>query len=882
MLLTKLHIPTAARNLVHRRKIFAKLNEGLFRKLILVSAPAGYGKTTVVTHWIRKNRIPTAWFSIDIRDNSPYDFFTYLITSIRTVQENAGKKSLELLKLPGTVRLDYIIELFLNDLLQIEKDLLLVLDDFHLIDNEQILKSISFLLEYKPNHFHVAILTRSDPLLPIAKFRSQNEIIEIRLADLRFSEIDVSELFNKKLNLDISSKEIKLLDTRIEGWIAGLQLVALSIQGKKNKSEYISKLAGDNRYIMDYLMEEVLNIHNDEMRTFLLSTSILEKLHGSLCDSVLEITNSQTLLESLEKNNMFIIPLDNKRKWYRYHHLFADLLKKRLIVQHKEKILELHRKASIWFENNNMPLLAIEHALAAEDKQGAMHKINGIIDHLWDTSQFGSVLKFGSLFSEEEIIANKNFGIIYAWSLSAYGKTKIAQKYLHKLEENTKDKKLLGRIYESLNVLNVFSGDVEAAFNYSQLAIKNISNADGHWKTWAYISNGELHLLRFELDQGIKSLQKARENASKLNNPYLNLVASSKTAYILRLTGRYNEAYKICRELLEIFNTDTSIVGFRLAVLSSMLHSIIGFIQIEWNYIEEGLKNALKGFELSRKAASIVFKGYSALILAESYYKVGNLNQSLKTIEGLEDILDQNIAQWLSVLGYSLKSKLLILNGEMKKAHKLHKRKIIRDKNHAFERYFYNVSIARFLIAQSKDEEAIDLLNKLSTRLKNAEAIELLIEVELLKAKAYLIGNLQEEALSSVLKAIRFAQTENLIRIFINEGESIEGLVKIVFKEKLTKSSDSLDLISKRYLKKLKTAFELEEKRMKVHFPGDLSSREIEVLRLLSNKLSNNEISETLYISLSTVKTHISHILSKLEAKNRLEATEIAIEKGIL
>ncbi|KAA3623230.1 MAG: hypothetical protein DWQ02_24830, partial [Bacteroidetes bacterium] len=553
MLLTKLHIPTLADNLVYRRQLFDKLNEGLSRKLILVSAPAGYGKTTVLTQWIQKNDIPTTWFSIDARDNHPNDFFTFLITSIQTVEENVGKKSLELLKLPGAVGLDYIIELLINDLLKIEKDLLLVLDDFHLINNQQIFKNLSFLLEFKPKHFHVAILTRSDPSLPISRLRSQNELIEIRSSDLSFSENDISELFNKKLDLDIDSKDIKLLEAKIEGWIAGLQLVAVTIQGKKNKSKFIAKLAGDNRYIMDYLIEEVLDIHDKKMRRFLLFTSILEKLNGSLCDAILQIDKSQLLLESLEKNNTFIIPLDNEREWYRYHHLFADLLRKRLIVQHKAEVLELHKRASIWFEKNDIPLLAIEHSLAAEDKEGAMLKINNIIDHLRETSQIATILKFGSLFSEEEIISNKNFGINYAWSLIVSGDLKTGQNYLHQLENGTADKKLLGRIYETYNLLKVFSGDVEAAFDYSQLAINYISDKDIIWKSWAYISNGESHLLRFELDQCIQSLQKASENATKLNNPNLQLVADSNTAYALRLAGRYREAYEICKNLLDTF-----------------------------------------------------------------------------------------------------------------------------------------------------------------------------------------------------------------------------------------------------------------------------------------------------------------------------------------
>lgn len=881
-MLTKLHIPTTAENLVSRKDLFDQLDEGLNRKLILVSAPAGYGKTTILTQWIEKQHIPTAWFSIDARDNSPYDFFTFLTRSLQTVETDVGKKALELLKLPGTVGLDYIIELLINDLLKIEKDVLLVLDDFHLIHNEQVFKSIAFLLEFKPKQFHIAVLTRSDPSLPIARLRSQNEVMEIRASDLSFSMKETSELFNKKLNLGVDSADIQRLDQKMEGWIAGLQLVALTIQDKKNKSEYIAKIAGDSRYIMDYLIEEVLDIHDKEKRTFLLFTSILEKLHGSLCDSVLQIDNGQFLLESLEKNNTFIVPLDHEREWYRYHHLFADLLRKQLIVFHKEEVVELHRRASSWFEQNDMPLLAIEHALAAEDKEEAMLKINAIIDELWEKSQVAVILKFGRLFHEEEIVANKNFAIIYAWCLIAIGELKTAQYYLHHLEKSTKDKKLLGRIYETLNLSKVFSGDVGAAFKYSQLAIQHIPDDDIQWKSWAYISNGESHLLRFELIQCIESFKKATENTTKSNRLGVKMVADSKMAYALRLTGRYHEAYRICKDLLKDISEDHSIEESRANILSSMLYATIGLIQIERNYIEEGLKNAILGFEFSRNVTSLSFKGYGALLMAESLSKIGRLDQALQTIEDLEAILERNAVQWLSVLAYSLKSKLLIQRGDIKNAGILHRQIIKEDRNHAFEKYFNNIAFARLLVAQYNFPKAIDLINELAKGLERDQGIELLIEVELLKAQACLSSNLRSAAVSAVIRAIHLAQSEHLVRIFITEGAAIEELIKEIAKEKLTKTSSALDAISKDYLDKLITAFEFEKKQAKGSLAEGLSSREVEVLKLLANKFSNNEISAELYISLSTVKTHISHILSKLGAKNRQEAAVIAIDKGII
>ncbi len=882
MLLTKLYIPQTGENIIHRSGLFEKLDEGLKRKLILVSATAGYGKTTLISDWVNKNKIPTAWFSIDERDNDPNEFLSFIIYGIQKTQPNIGKNSLELLNSPGTAGLDYILELFINDLLQAGHHLLLVLDDFHLVQNKQIHDLVSFLIDYKPKHFHIIISTRSDPPLPFARLRSQNELTEIRSSDLNFSKNDINELFNKKLRLSLNNKDIDLLESKTEGWIAGLRLTALTFQGQNDISAYIEQIAGDNRYIMDYLMEEILNIQSDEMRQFLLCTSILEKMTGSLCDSILGKDNSQLFLESLEKSNMFIIPLDNERKWFRYHHLFSDLLQQRLVIRYKKKIPELHNKASLWFENNKLPLFAIEHSIKAGNSQKAMNLIGGIIEQLWETSQYATILKFGSLFTEEDIIAHKHFCVIYSWALTVYGKLEIAENYLFKILGQTKDKNLLGKIYETLNLLKVFSGDVESAFKYSELATQNISEDDILWNSWANISHGESHLLRFELGECIQSLQRARENASKINNLYLNLVSESKTAYALRLKGRYNEAYKICKDLLEPFYADTTVERFRLGILSSILYSLIGFIQVEQNNVEEGIRNAQKGYELSQKATSISFKGYSALLYAEAYYKSGDYYKALQVIEDLESILNKKVAQWLYVLAYSLKSKLYILTGDLDKLDFLFKQKISSDKNHAFETYFYNVSIARYKLEQRRYEEVFELLQKLSAGLENDHANELLTEVELLKAKAFYRRNKQNDAIKSVLKAIRLTQNEELIRTYINEGEEIEVILKEIKKEKDTKSTELLNSINDGYLQDLLEAFLKERKTQKIISEKLLSDRELDTLKLIAKNLSNQEVANELYISITTVKTHVRNILLKLEAKNRNEAVVKAKEKGIL
>ncbi len=311
MLLTKLHIPSAGNNIVHRTELNEKLNAGLSRKLILVSAPAGFGKTTVVSDWIDSNKIPTAWFSLDNGDNDPAVFLSYIISGIQSLQSTFGEGALKLLNSPNKPFVESIASLLINEILSINQNFLLVLDDFHLIKSNEVLNLVSYLLEHIPVNIHIVILTRSDPSLSVSRLRSQHQLVELRSSDLSFSANDISVLFNKKLKLGLSIDDIYSLETKTEGWIAGLQLTSMSMQGREDISGFIQDLKGDNRYIMDYLMEEVLKIQPDDINEFLLQTSILEQMSAPLCNAVLNRNDSQLILETLEKNNMFVIPLDD-------------------------------------------------------------------------------------------------------------------------------------------------------------------------------------------------------------------------------------------------------------------------------------------------------------------------------------------------------------------------------------------------------------------------------------------------------------------------------------------------------------------------------------------------------------------------------------------
>ena len=311
------------------------------------------------------------------------------------------QSALKLLNSPNKPSVESIASLLINEILNINQNFLLVLDDFHLIRSNEVLKLVSYLLEHIPGNIHIVILTRSDPALTIARLRSQHQLVELRSSDLSFSANDISMLFNKKLKLGLSIDDVYSLETKTEGWIAGLQLTALSMQGREDISRFIQDLKGDNRYIMDYLMEEVLKIQTDDIKEFLLQTSILEQMSAPLCNAVLNRKDSQLILETLEKNNMFVIPLDEERTWYRYHHLFADLLKQRLHLRDKAAIIELHNKAIEWYKNNSMPLFAIEHAIVAENFEKSIQLLGEIVETMWKNGQHAAILKYGDLLPDE-------------------------------------------------------------------------------------------------------------------------------------------------------------------------------------------------------------------------------------------------------------------------------------------------------------------------------------------------------------------------------------------------------------------------------------------------------------------------------------------------
>jgi len=419
LLSTKLFVPPFRQQIISRPRLTEQLDQAADYKLTLISAPAGFGKTTLLSEWIHYHNMLIAWFSIDKTDNDPAQFLSYTITALQKIDNNIGKSVIPLLKRPQLPQFETLITNLINDLTASLEDFFFILEDYHFVENRRIHEIVEYLLEHMPQKMHVFIVTRSDPPFPLGRFRARSQLIELRALDLRFSENEISQLFKKIFSLELTEEEISTLSARTEGWIAGLQMAALSMRGMKDITTFIKDFAGDDRHIMDYLLEEVLNRQPESIKSFLLQTSILERLSGSLCNAVTSRNNCWETLIELEKTNLFLVPLDNKRLWYRYHHLFADLLRVHLRQFLGDMVPELHHRASKWYELNDFLSEAIAHSMAAKNfKQAARLTQQSFDDRMSHDEDFTTMLHRLEALPEEIIRNSPRLHIMYAWMLS--------------------------------------------------------------------------------------------------------------------------------------------------------------------------------------------------------------------------------------------------------------------------------------------------------------------------------------------------------------------------------------------------------------------------------------------------------------------------------
>ena len=887
---TKLYIPPLRSELVSRSRLFNRLNQGYRRKLTIISAPAGFGKTTLLADWVHQCKVPVAWFSVDTGDNDPVIFLNYVIAGLQTLETRVGNAALALLRSPQPPPIESILTNLINDVSDTHEDIVLVIDDYHVIESRRVHNLISFFIEHMPMHFHVIIATRSDPPISLSRWRSQNHLIELRTADLCFTADEATQFLNVCLKLKLSPDEIELLESRTEGWIAGLQLAAISIRSQKDPSRFISHFSGDNRYIMDYLVEEVIHQQSEHLRQFLLQTSILERMSASLCDAVTRSKNSHYMLEEMDKANLFIIPLDDQRCWYRYHHLFADLLKQRLASTQADLVTKLHSRASQWFANKGFNSEAIEHTLAAKDYEQTARLIEIVAESDWDRAQGSQVMRWCQRLPEELINTNPGLCIFYARELFKSGHLEKAEKKLQTAEQillststrNTSKENLQGRIAVIRAYMSSRTGDVSRIIHFSNQALKLLPQKELIWRSVAATTLGFAYgwAGAGDLVKAQRAFSEAMRISEEAGNIYYNIFAGSCLAGVMLMRGKLIEAKNISQQSLSLALKNgivqTGIVG--------SLYGNLGMIRCEWADIDEGIDLIKKGIELSEQGRDPVILASCRISLLRALIYRKDIAGAFKVIEKFNESQRKfTLPPWITNTTSAFNVLFWLAKGDLNRALQwVKERELSIDDKLENLRGIEYLALTNILIAQKQLDDALRFSQRILEMAQSGDNAYLQIETRLLRVSIFTALKQKTAALYELKSAIKLGEPGGLIMIFVSKGKPVADLVEEILAKRKRDHDETTAGFSLSYVKKLLTVFKSIKPPKIEGLVDPMSDRELEVLYLIAAGLKNKEIADKLFISLNTVKTHTKHINSKLAVNSRTKAVVRAKKLGLI
>jgi len=904
LLKTKLNPPALQSHIISRPRLTRILSEGMKGKLILISAPPGYGKTSLLCDWIQKQGLKVAWFSLDENDKNPLSFLTYTITTLQTLHSGIGKAAFVSLQSPQPPPAESILTSLINDIAQIKTEVIFVLDDYHLVDTPPIQDLLGFLIEHLPANMHLIIASRADPSLPLARVRSHHQLAEIRAADLRFNPDEISALFNKKWDFNLSSNEITSIADKTEGWIAGLQLLVLSLRDREDISPFIQAFKADNRYIADYLMEEVLNRQSEQVQNFLLRTSILPRLNGPLCDALTGQSDGQNMLIRLEKANLFLFPLDKERTWYRYHRLFSDLLRHRLETTQGQNLAEFHRRAADWFQLNGMKEEAVEHTLAAQDYGQAVRLIEDIVENFWDRGEQFKFLEWFKELPEDVLASNPRLAIYQARAMVMSGMLHKAEKTLRKTEsalESWPDdppprkgiqtepvvagrskRGMSGRLATIFALLAAYRGETQKNIQFSRLAIEDLDEKDLMWRSVVATNLG------FAFGwSGIGDMMSARQAFShaldvsrRAGNGFYAMFSELCLASIDGIQGRFEQAMQTFRRLLQI--ADDQGLGF--SSQAGTIYGSLANILLERGEWIQGKHYLRKGMELTEKGSDVAAKSSNRIIFAYESMFNKNPSETMVILEQIERMTkDWHIPQWMTHVVSSLKARIWLDRGEKRDVLRwIDERGLNPQNDIPYRREMEYSVLARYLITQKRYDEAASILDRM---IKNAERntrISDAIRWRMIQVLNFFAQDEKSKAREELKKVLYIAEPGRFVRSIIAEGQPIAELLKTIVEEEKVSAKKPPSGIPLPYLKRLILAF----KELSLQDPESeddlLSDRELEVLRLIAAGCTNSEIAEKLYISLNTVRSHTKSINSKLDAHNRMQAVARAKERRLL
>jgi LuxR family maltose regulon positive regulatory protein len=940
ILATKLYIPPPPPKVVARPRLLERLNEGVAvsSKLTLISAPAGFGKTTLVSDWVASCGRAATWLSLDENDNDPARFLIYLTSALQKISPNLGAGILDILQSPQSPPIQSILTALLNEITTIPDNFIFVLDDFHMLDSKPADDALTFLVENLPPQMHLVITTREDPALPLPRLRARRQLIELRAADLRFTASETAEFLNHVMSLDLSEEDVAALEDRTEGWIAGLQLAALSMQGQQDIPGFIQAFAGDHRYIVDYLVEEVLQRQPEPLRNFLLRTAILDRLNGLLCDAVTGQPGGKVRLETLQRGNFFVVPLDDKRHWYRYHHLFAEVLHMHLMAEQPDQVPVLHQRASEWYEQNGSTVDAIRHALAGQDFERAAGLIELAVPAMSRSRQEATLLGWLKVLPDELLHCRPVLGVTYAHVLMASGELEGVEARLQDAERwlnTTADmgerpdassaemvvvdkeefRRLPGMIAIARAGLALARGDVPGTVTYAQRAL-DLAPEDDHMTRGgaagflglAYWTSGDLEAAHRTYADGMASLQKAGNISDAING-------ATTLAAIRIAQGRLHDAMRTYEQALQLA-MEHGTPGFAVRGTADMY---VGMSEIlrERNDLHAATQHLLRSKEMGEHTGFPENRYRWRVAMARIRHAQGDLEGALEMLDEAERLYMSDFSPNVHPIA-AWKTRVWVAQGRLAEALGwARKQGLSAEDELSYLREFEHITLARILLARygsdhidSAIHEAIGLLERLLKAAQEGGRMGSVIEILLLQALAQHMQGDIPAALLPLGQALTLAEPEDYVRIFLDEGEPMRLLIedlrgKIVDGSFAVSQSQPMELLP--YIERLLRSFSTGQTATtdQQHSPAlapvgrrlgvqvspilpienlvePLSQRELEVLRLLKTELSGPEIARELTIALSTVRTHTESIYSKLNVKTRRAAVKRAIELNLI
>ena len=932
LLLTKLYIPPPRPKIVLRPRLIERLNEGIHCKLTLISAPAGFGKTTLVSEWLTGCGQKVAWLSLDERDNDPTRFLTYFISALQTITANIGKGTLAILKSPQPPPIESILIALLNEITTVPDNFVLVLDDFHVIDSKPVDQALTFLLEHLPPQMSLAITTREDPHLPLARLRARGQLTELRAADLRFTPFEAAEFLDLAMGLNLSPEDIAALETRTEGWIAGLQLAALSMQGHKDTAGFIKSFTGSHHFVLDYLIEEVLHQQSASIQTFLLRTSILDRLCSPLCDAVLgsPSNSGQETLEYLEHANLFIVPLDNERRWYRYHQLFADVLRMHLMAEQPDQVSALHQRASEWYEHNGSAADAIRQALAAKDFERAAILVELAIPGMRRNRQEATVTELGWLkaLPDELVHFRPVLSVAYAYALFGGGEPETVEARLRDAEHwldlaDPVDPMADMRARPESPAASMVVVDKEEFRRLpGMIALLRTAQA----------------LARGDMPETVKNARRVLDLAPE--NDYLMLGGAAST---LGLAAWANGDLDTARRMTADGMANVRLAGYISPAIGGAI--ALADIQIAQGRLHKAMTTYERALQWATAPGAPVMRGAADMyvgmsVLHHEHNDLKTATQLLLTSQALGELagLPQNPYRWCAAMARireaqgdldgalnlldqagrlydgnfspnvrpiaMRKVRVWVAQGRLGEALGwANKQGLTVEDGLGYLHEFDHITLARVLLARYQRDRAgasisgvLGLLERLLKAAEEGGRIGSVIEIQVLQALAYRAQGDLPAALLPLQHALALAGPEGYVRMFLDEGPSMLQLLH----------EASAHEIMPDYTDKLLAAFEAEKRPILAASPGKsedkpdlppafpeghrdgepliepLSQRELKILQLIAQGLSNREIGERLFLALDTIKGHNRKIFDKLQVQSRTEAIARARELGLL